>query len=101
MALFALLYRYVDDPALVASRRPEHRAYLQEVYDRGNIVVAGPLGAPGPPGALVILDVDSADDAHAIADADPFTVTGVVAERSVHEWTLPFGADRLITALDG
>ena len=97
MTLYALIYRYIDDPAVVAAHRPEHRAYLRTLADTGALIVAGPLGPPGPAGGLLVFDADSAADVDAFADNDPFSSHGVIAERRVAEWTLSIGADRLPT----
>ena len=95
MSLFALVYSYTDDVDLVATHRPEHRAYLQGLFDKGQLLVAGPLGRPGPARGLLVLDVDSEDDVRRIAEVDPFTAHDVVIDYSVGSWTLSFGAERL------
>lgn len=95
MPLFALVYRYVDDADVVTKHRPEHRAYLRQLADAGELVLAGPLGEPGPPGGLLIFDVEHAARVEELADNDPFHVRGVVKERSVQRWTLSIGEDRL------
>jgi uncharacterized protein YciI len=96
MALFALIYRYVDDADFVAEHRPEHRAYLRGLANAGDLVLAGPLGEPGPPRGLLILDVESAERVEEIADTDPFHARGAIMERSVQSWTLSIGEDRII-----
>ncbi|MBW0108786.1 hypothetical protein I4I84_08635 [Pseudonocardia sp. KRD-182] len=95
MALFALTYRYIDDPDAVAAHRPDHREYLDGLVGTGELVVAARLGEPGPAGGLLVFDVPSADRVHELADADPFCVQGVVAERTVQSWPVTIGADRL------
>lgn len=95
MALFALIYHYSDDAALVAAHRPEHRGYLAGLYERGELLAAGPLGEPGPPRGLLLLDVESAADAERIAQADPFAARGAISEHSIGAWTPSFGASRL------
>ena len=95
MALYALIYRYVDDPDVVARHRPEHRTYLRSLAEAGDLLVAGPLGEPGPAGGLLVFDVESAERVHELADGDPFTTCGLVAERTVQAWTLSIGIDRL------
>ncbi|VXC25960.1 YciI family protein [Nocardioides sp. AX2bis] len=97
MALFALIYHYSEDADLVAAHRPEHRAYLADLFDREVLLVAGPLGEPGPPRGLLVLDVESEADVRAIAHADPFTTRGVILEHSIGAWALSFGANRLPT----
>lgn len=96
MALYALQYRYVDDAELVSTHRPEHRAYLRGLAEAGELLVAGPLGEPGPPGGLLVLDVSSAKRAEAIAQEDPFTARAAIASHSVQEWTISVGGDRIV-----
>lgn len=93
MALFALIYRYVDDPAAVSEYRPVHRMYLQGFADRGELLVAGPLGEPGPAGGLLVFRVESADRVREIVASDPFQIRGVIADYSVQEWTLAIGSE--------
>ncbi|MFC9550042.1 YciI family protein [Rhodococcus sp. NPDC056960] len=95
MPLFALVYRYIDDADLIAEHRPEHRAYLRRLSDAGELVLAGPLGEPGPASGLLILDVESAARVEELADNDPFHTRGVIEERSTQRWTLSIGEDRL------
>jgi uncharacterized protein YciI len=95
MPLFALVYRYIDDADVVTKHRPEHRAYLCRLADAGELVLAGPLGEPGPPGGLLIFDAESVTRVEELADNDPFRARGVVKERSVRPWTLSIGEDRL------
>ncbi|MGW4336392.1 YciI family protein [Rhodococcus koreensis] len=96
MPLFVLTYRYIDNDALVTEHRPEHRAYLRHLADAGDLVLAGPLGEPGPPRGLLILDVESAARVDELADNDPFHLRGIIKERSVQQWTLSIGEDRLV-----
>ncbi|MFE2942975.1 YciI family protein [Streptomyces sp. NPDC059255] len=93
MPLFTLTYRYTGDAELVTAHRPEHRQYLRALAERGELVVAGPLGGPGPVGGLLVFDVDSAGRVLAIADNDPFQARGVIVDRMVQSWTLSIGAD--------
>ncbi|MQY31839.1 YciI family protein [Nocardia aurantia] len=93
MALFTLVYRYVDDDELVTAHRPEHRSYLRDLAEAGELVLAGPFGGPGPAGGLLVLNVASGDRAIEIADRDPFTHRGVIADRSIRSWTLSITPD--------
>ncbi|MGW0039874.1 YciI family protein [Gordonia sp. NPDC003376] len=96
MSLFVLTYRYIDDAERVARVRPEHRAHLRELSDAGELVLAGPLGAPGPLGGLLIFDVDSAARVVELSDEDPFHMHGIVQERTVQPWTLSIGSEILL-----
>lgn len=95
MALYALLYHYTDDQDLVATHRPAHRQYLKGLFERGDLVVAGPLGEPGPPRGLLVLDVESVHQVKRIAEADPFSEHDVIEDYTIGNWSLSFGADRL------
>jgi uncharacterized protein YciI len=93
--LFVLFYRYTDDDGLVAEHRPEHRAYLRALAESGELVLAGPLGDPGPAGGLLIFDVQSPLRVEELADGDPFNARGVVEERWIRPWTLSIGVGQL------
>ncbi|MEU2005222.1 YciI family protein [Rhodococcus sp. NPDC019627] len=95
MPLFALIYRYIDDVTLITEHRPEHRAYLRQLADAGELVLAGGLGEPGPPSGLLVVDVESVKRVEELADNDPFHARGIIKERSVQRWTLSIGEDRL------
>jgi uncharacterized protein YciI len=94
MAFFALTYQYTDDAELVTTHRPDHRQYLSSLFERGELLAAGPLGEPGPPGGLLIVDVESAEHVRRLAEADPFSAQGVIVDVGIASWTLSFGADR-------
>lgn len=95
MPLFALTYRYIDHADVVAEHRPEHRAYLRALADSGELLLAGPLGEPGAPGGLLILDVEGLARVEELADNDPFHTRGIIEHRSVRPWVLSIGQDRL------
>lgn len=98
MRLFVLMYRYVEDTALVSEHRPEHREYLQAFAQRGELLAAGPLGEPGPAGGLLLLQVESAERVEEIVSGDPFYSRGVITEHMVQEWTLAIGSELFPTA---
>lgn len=98
MPLFVLMFRYVEDAALVSEHRPEHREYLQTFLERGELLAAGPLGEPGPAGGLLLLQVESADRVEEILKGDPFYTQGVITEHMVQEWTLAFGSELFSSA---
>ena len=98
MTLHAVLYRYSTDTAALDEHRPAHKDYLRSLYERGDIVVSGPLAEGGGPGALLILDADDIDAVAALLDQDPFHALGLIAEREIRRWNPAFGGARLAPA---
>lgn len=76
--------------ALRLATREKHLARLNELKQKGRLLVAGPLpaidsenpGDAGFTGSLVVAEFDSLVDAQTWADADPYLDAGVY-ERSV------------------
>lgn len=95
MPLFAVIYRYVDEPATLDEHRPRHRDHLRTLFEAGHLVVSGPLAEGGGPGALLIFRADSAEQVAGWLDDDPFKVLGLIVEREIRAWNPAFGADRL------
>jgi len=65
----------IIDPALNQQIRPAHLAYLNELYKKGQVVMAGPF--PDGSGGLVIYRANSEDEARKLAEQDP-----VVAQKA-------------------
>lgn len=89
MAVYAVQYTYIDDADRVATFRPEHRAHLAELHSDGTVLLSGPLG--GAPGALLVVVADSAEDALAKLDGDPFQRERLIIDRVAREWTVVIG----------
>ena len=70
MAVFAVQYTYIDDAQRLATFRPEHREHLAELLREGTLLLSGPLDDGSE--ALLIVVADSAEDALAKLDGDPF-----------------------------
>lgn len=86
MALFLIDYVYdTTRPDELDAVRPQHRALLSSLHDAGVIVASGPC-VGRQPGALLILRADSAAEALAAVDQDPFHVHHLIASRTVREW---------------
>jgi len=66
---------------------PAHRIRLEEFHARGELIAAGPLGAP-PSGAMAIFT--SHESAEAFIRGDPFVTNGLVASWRVVEWNAAF-----------
>jgi uncharacterized protein YciI len=60
-----------------------HLAYLRGLHEKSQLVMAGPL--EGAAGGMVIIQTTSAEDARAIAQADPGVLAGTL-HVEVSEW---------------
>lgn len=68
--------------------RPAHIKRLQELQDRGRLILAGPHpvidsenpGDAGFTGSLIVAEFDSLQDARQWAEADPYIEAGVYAK---------------------
>ena len=85
MAYFAI--EYVYDTARGSEMdevRPTHRAFLGSLCEAGKIIASGPLVGEGK--ALILFTADSAEDALAALDEDPFYINGFILDRIVRTW---------------
>lgn len=89
MDIFAVTYRYPTgaDEALAAIR-PAHRTFLKGLYDAGQLLASGPTDVPG---ALLILRAESAQDALALVDGDPFYASELIVDRKAVKWAPVYG----------
>ena len=73
--------------------RPEHRTYVQDLFDAGNIRMSGPLA--DDTGAVIVYAADDVEHARALVADDPYVREGVVREVSLREWNvvIPAPAD--------
>lgn len=71
--------------------RPQHRAYVEDLFRRGAIRMSGPLA--DDTGAVIVYAAADLDAARVLVDADPYVLEGVVREVSLREWTVVFPAD--------
>ena len=73
------------------SVRPDHIARLQDLQNKGKLLLAGPHpaidsedpGNAGFTGSLIIAEFESLEDAQSWADADPYIEAGVYKRVSV------------------
>lgn len=90
MPIFAVRYTYDARTDLQDAIRPEHRAYLRGVAERGELLGSGPF-PEGPAGALLVFRTADRDALDAVLTADPFALAGVIAETEVRTWNLVLG----------
>jgi uncharacterized protein YciI len=89
MAIFAVTYKYVDDPDLINQIRPSHRIWLKDLLDQNVLLVSGPM--VNRAASLLVFRSESAEDLSALLDQDPLEVAGVITERTIEEWNTVFG----------
>ena len=65
----------------------EHARFVDDLFERGIIVLAGPF-APEGSGALVILNVESVDEARAIYAKDPWAHHNILLTADAKQWTV-------------
>lgn len=88
MAYFVLEYQYADLEARARTRQ-SHLAYLGGLHAEGRVVLGGPLADTS--GAVVVYRADSAEEAQALVDADPYTAASVGTGHTLREWNIVVG----------
>ena len=84
----------IDNPDSLEARlaaRPDHIARLNDLKQRGRLIIAGPNpaidsddpGDAGFSGSIIIAEFESLEAARAWADADPYIESGAYASVSV------------------
>ena len=89
---YVLLYDVVED--MVTKRAPfreEHLKLIRDGHARGEIVMAGAVGAPVD-GALLVFRAESPDVVERFVAADPYVKQGLVIRWKVKPWTVVAGA---------
>jgi len=89
MTFFVLEYRYADLDAR-ARVRPDHLAYARALHEKGTVVLAGPVGDGS--GAMMVLQVDSEEEARRVMSGDPYTAAGVGVDHVLRPWNVVIGA---------
>ncbi|MET0863909.1 MAG: YciI family protein [Nakamurella sp.] len=90
MPVFAVHYRYVDQPDVVTEHRPAHRDFLRALLEQGTVLAAGAY-TEGPAGALLIFRGDSAEQIAEILESDPFQQLGLVEDCQIRTWGQAMG----------
>ncbi|MBY6037273.1 hypothetical protein KUV80_11435 [Fictibacillus nanhaiensis] len=62
---------------------PEHAVYVQQAYDRGNIVLAGPYGDLS--GGAIVVDGETEEDVISFVENDP-TVINKIFSPQMKRW---------------
>lgn len=94
MALFAVTYVYGGSAEALTEHRPAHRRFLNELEAAGDLVAAGPYDDDADPGALLLINAESADAALELLLPDPLLIEQVITERSARPWKVTIGSVR-------
>ena len=92
--LYVVLSKGAATPDQIGAVLPEHLEYMIGLEKKGALFASGPLtAAAGQPAGdgLTILRAGSADEARAIASADPFVINKL-RTFEVREWTVMEGS---------
>ena len=65
----------------------EHAQFIDDLFARGVVFMAGPF-APEGTGALVILNLDTTEEAYAIYANDPWKHQQILQVAEAREWTI-------------
>ena len=94
MRLYVIEYRYRPDlKFLVEDMRPAHRTYLRDLQAQGRLITSGFLKDATFDGAMLVVHADTAEDAIALLDEDPFVEAGVVQDVIARQWIPTLGPD--------
>lgn len=90
MQYFAVHYTYVNDTELIARHRPDHRAFLSRLTDKG-LVAGGAYPEAAPPSALLVVKAENAEAVSDLLADDPFRINNVLADVRIVHWTPVIG----------
>ena len=90
MQYFAVHYTYVNDTELIARHRPDHRAFLSGLTDKG-LIAGGAYPEAAPPSALLVVKAENAEAVSDLLADDPFRINNVLADVRIVHWTPVIG----------
>lgn len=77
----------IDNPNMLQVRLDNRPAHLAHIEASGVVEMAGPfLDGGAMVGSLIVLSVDTMDQAQAWAAADPYAKAGLFASVDLREW---------------
>jgi uncharacterized protein len=82
-----------DKPGHLQVRTDTREAHLAYIAETGIVDLAGPFVSPAGEmnGSLIVLNVDSMEQAQAWAAGDPYAVEGLFASVTLTEWKRAIG----------
>jgi uncharacterized protein YciI len=94
---YAAIIEYSQDRDKVESIRPAHRQYLMSLKAKGQLAISGPF--TDAPGALIVYEANSAEEAEALLEGDPFHAGGVFVRWTIRPWNVVIAHRDLLPAL--
>ena len=90
MQYFAVHYTYADDADLISRHRPDHRAFLSALTDKG-LIAGGAYPDATPPSALLVVRAESTEAVSELLADDPFRINNVLTDVRIVRWTPVIG----------
>ena len=92
MPIYAVTYRYADQPEVIAEHRPLHREYIASLLGEGGLIASGRTEGGETPSALLLFQAESVAEVDNVLDPDPFWTLGLIEKREIVEWILSSGS---------
>ncbi len=92
MPIYAVTYRYADQPEVIAEHRPAHREYIASLLGEGGLIASGRTEGGETPSALLLFQAESVAEVEKVLDPDPFWTLGLIEKREIVEWILSSGS---------
>ncbi|MEQ9087017.1 MAG: YciI family protein [Pontimonas sp.] len=92
MPIYAVTYRYADQPEVIAEHRPAHREYIASLLGDGGLIASGRTEGGETPSALLLFQAESVAEVENVLDPDPFWTLGLIEKREIVEWILSSGS---------
>lgn len=93
---FAAIIEYTTDVAKTEQIRPAHRQYLSTLRASGQLAISGPF--TDAPGALIVYEADTIEEAEKFLKGDPFHANGVFVSWKIRPWNTVFANRELFPA---
>jgi len=92
MAIYAVIYRYIDDPEALATHRPAHRDFMGSFLESGALIASGRMEDSNPLTALLLFTYQSSGGLEEALNRDPYWSLGLIGTREIMEWTVSLGS---------
>lgn len=82
-----------DKPGCLQTRLDNRDAHLAYAKDSGKLVMAGPFidDQGGMSGTLLVIEVDTMQEAYDFADNDPYALAGLFEKVRIEQWNKVIG----------